>query len=169
MPVTIRPLEGRDVASVVALSLRAWEPVFDSLRAALGEGLFARMHPDWRQDQRRAVEEACADGQLTVWVAEVDGDVVGFVATRTDAASRLGEIHMVAVAPEHQRQGIGGALTRVASDQLAEAGMAVAMVETGGDPGHAPARATYEQAGFTLLPIARYFKVLEPSSSDPMG
>jgi hypothetical protein len=38
--------------------------------------------------------------------------------------------------------------------------MTVAMVETGGDPGHAPARDLYEQIGFTLLPIARYFKAL---------
>jgi hypothetical protein len=34
------------------------------------------------------------------------------------------------------------------------------MVETGGDPGHAPARRTYEKAGYTLMPIARYFKAL---------
>jgi hypothetical protein len=38
--------------------------------------------------------------------------------------------------------------------------MGVAMVETGGDPGHAPARRAYEKAGFALLPIARYFKNL---------
>jgi hypothetical protein len=34
------------------------------------------------------------------------------------------------------------------------------MAETGGDPGHAPARAVYERAGFTLLPVARYFRTL---------
>jgi hypothetical protein len=34
------------------------------------------------------------------------------------------------------------------------------MVETGGDPGHGPARATYAKAQFTLMPIARYFQVL---------
>jgi hypothetical protein len=39
-------------------------------------------------------------------------------------------------------------------------GMTVAMVETGGDPGHGPARRTYEQAGFVRLPIARYFRKL---------
>jgi len=38
--------------------------------------------------------------------------------------------------------------------------MKVAMVETGGDPGHAPARHVYEKAGYTLLPIARYYKNL---------
>jgi hypothetical protein len=34
------------------------------------------------------------------------------------------------------------------------------MVETGGDPGHAAARATYERAGFAALPVVRYFKEL---------
>jgi hypothetical protein len=34
------------------------------------------------------------------------------------------------------------------------------MVETAGDPGHAPARHTYEKADFALFPVARYFKKL---------
>jgi hypothetical protein len=38
--------------------------------------------------------------------------------------------------------------------------MKVAMVETGGDPGHTAARRTYEKAGYVLLPIVRYFKNL---------
>lgn len=44
--------------------------------------------------------------------------------------------------------------------EMKEAGMSIAMVETGGDPGHAPARHTYEKAGFGLFPVARYFKKL---------
>jgi ribosomal protein S18 acetylase RimI-like enzyme len=67
---------------------------------------------------------------------------------------------MVAVDPARQGQGIGTALTTFALERMRAAGMAVAMVETGGDPGHAPARSTYEKAGFRLLPIARYFKKL---------
>ena len=42
--------------------------------------------------------------------------------------------------------------------------MDIAVVETGGDPGHAPARAAYESAGFTVLPIARYFRLLNLSA-----
>jgi GNAT superfamily N-acetyltransferase len=67
---------------------------------------------------------------------------------------------MLAVDPDHQTGGIGTALMEFALDRLKDAGMRIAMVETGGDPGHAPARRTYERAGFTLLPIARYFKNL---------
>jgi ribosomal protein S18 acetylase RimI-like enzyme len=67
---------------------------------------------------------------------------------------------MLAVDPDHQGGGIGTALTEFALDRLKYAGMKVAMVETGGDPGHAAARRTYEKAGCVLLPIARYFKNL---------
>lgn len=47
-----------------------------------------------------------------------------------------------------------------AVDWISGRGMAVAMVETGGDPGHAPARRLYQRAGFTELRICRYFKKL---------
>ncbi len=94
-----------------------------------------------------------------VWVAVADGIAVGFVATNvSDPGRNMGEISMLAVDPDHQGGGIGTALTKFALERLKDAGMKVAVVETGGDPGHAAARRTYEKADYTLLPIARYFK-----------
>ena len=58
------------------------------------------------------------------------------------------------------RRGIATRLTSHAVDRFKDAGMSIVMVETGGDPGHAPARRTYEASGFRLLPVARYFKSL---------
>jgi len=146
---------------VVDLSLRAWAPVFASLERVLGSEIFGRLHPDWREDQRRAVEDVCAAKKGHVWVAEVGASAVGFVAVELHHPERsMGEISMLAVDPDHQGGGIGTALTEFALDRLKEAGMRVAMVETGGDPGHAAARRTYEKAGYVLLPIARYFKNL---------
>jgi ribosomal protein S18 acetylase RimI-like enzyme len=146
---------------VVGLSLRAWAPAFASLEQTLGSEIFRRQHPDWREDQRRAVQDACAMKKGWVWVAEAGASAVGFVAVEFDHPERsMGEISMLAVDPDHQGRGIGTALTGFALDRLKDAGMKVAMVETGGDPGHAPARRVYEKAGYTLLPIARYFKNL---------
>ena len=157
----IRPFDDRDADAVVDLSLRAWAPAFASLERALGPEIFGRQHPDWREDQRRAVEEVCAAKKGLVWVAEVDGTAVGFVAVELHHPERsMGEISMLAVDPDHQGYGIGTALTEFALDRLKDAGMTVAMVETGGDPGHAAARRTYEKAGYVHLPIARYFKNL---------
>jgi ribosomal protein S18 acetylase RimI-like enzyme len=67
---------------------------------------------------------------------------------------------MLAVDPAAQRVGLGTALTTHAVNWMRARGVTLAVVETGGDPGHAPARQTYELAGFTLMPIARYFMVL---------
>jgi len=49
---------------------------------------------------------------------------------------------------------------------MKDAGMSVAMVETGGDPGHERARHTYEKAGFELFPVARHFKKLACANVD---
>ena len=146
---------------MIDLSLRAWAPVFASLEHVLGSEIFRRMHPDWREDQRRVVEDVLAAKKGQVWVAEVVGAAVGFVAIELHHPERsMGEISMLAVDPDYQGGGIGTALTEFALDRLEDAGMKVAMVETGGDPGHAAARRTYEKAGYVLLPIARYFKNL---------
>ena len=46
--VDIRPYEESDLEAIVDFSLRAWAPVFDSMRAVLGDAIFARLHqPDW--------------------------------------------------------------------------------------------------------------------------
>jgi ribosomal protein S18 acetylase RimI-like enzyme len=86
---------------------------------------------------------------------------VGFVAVALNAFREgMGWIDIIGVDPDYQRRGIAESLTTVALDYMGGAGMDIAVVETGGDVGHAPARAAYEAFGFTLLPIARYFKML---------
>ena len=143
------------------LAIRAWAPVFASLERVLGREMFRRLHGDsWEEYQRQAVRGVLADPRMSVWVAADGAAVAGFVAAQVDAERLIGEIVMVAVDPEAQGRGVGGALTEFATGWLRERGMRVAMVETGGDPGHAAARHVYERAGYQLLPVARYFKNL---------
>ena len=42
--------------------------------------------------------------------------------------------------------------------------MRLAVVGTGGDPGHAPARRCYEKAGYTGLPLVRSYQALDPEA-----
>lgn len=122
--------------------------------------LYRTFYPDdWRVSQQKAVEDVCAAEDTTVWVAisaernsegTDAGSTVGFVAVKLDFESSMGKIYMVAVHPDFQGHGIGSALMEFALVWMKEAGISVAMVETGGDPGHAPARRTYEKLGFGL-------------------
>lgn len=169
MEVRIEPYNAHYLDAVIRLSLRAWTPVFESLQNAMNADVYRAFYRDhWRVSQQKAVEDVCAAEDTNVWVARVfdqpevndAGSTLGFVAVKLHSEDSMGEIYMVAVDPDFQGQGIGTALTKFALSWLKDAGMSVAMVETGGDPGHAPARHTYEKLGFGLLPIARYFKKL---------
>ena len=163
MPTSIRPLSESDIAPVVDLSLRAWTPVFDSFRKVLGEEIFLHLYPRWSAMQAAAVERVCRDESMPTWVAEHEGDAVGFVAIvhdRQEDEPKSSEIEMIAVDPGHQRRGVAADLIAFAVDRMIEHGSELAVIGTGGDPGHAPARAAYEQAGFTPLPLVRYYKTL---------
>ncbi len=161
MEMRIEPYDADRLDAVIRLSLRAWTPVFDSIQKVMDLDVYREFYPDdWRVNQQKAVEDVCAAEDTNVWVAIDAGSTVGFVAVKLDSESSMGEIYMIAVDPDFQGHGIGSALTEFAVNWMKDAGMSVAMVETGGDPGHGAARRTYEKAGFGLLPIARYFKKL---------
>jgi GNAT superfamily N-acetyltransferase len=150
-----------DEEAILELSLRAWEPVFAALEKALGAELFVRLRGNWRAGQAAEVSRVLADPAHRVWVCDdVSGRALGFVAARVHRDQEVGEIYMIAVDPAAQGQGIGTALTSVATTWLRESGMRVAMVETGGDAGHAAARRLYAKSGYTPLPAVRFFKAL---------
>jgi GNAT superfamily N-acetyltransferase len=162
--VEIRPFQESDLDAVVELSLRAWEPVFESMRGVLGDPIFARLHdPDWRAVQAEAVRSTCTSEDRDVFVAVADQRPVGFAAVALNAFhERMGVVDIIAVDPDYQRRGIATKLMDHSVDHMRDRGMDIAAVGTGGDPGHAPARAMYEANGYTALPGVRYLKLLEP-------
>jgi len=161
MNLHIRPYSEGDLEAIVELSLLAWEPVFTAWQEILGPKLYPiAIYPDWRKSQKEVVEKGCRDENANTWVAVVDGNVVGFVVYELDEKSKTGEVRLIAVRPEHQNQGIGTELNTFALRKLKDGGMKLAVVGTGGDEGHAPARRSYEKAGYTALPLVRYYKDL---------
>jgi len=155
-------MAGDDLDAVVALSLAAWAPVFASVEEQLGSSIFDLLYPDWRSAQAAAVRAVCTEPEHAVWVAAVDDRPVGFVAVGflDEDAARAGEIHMIAVEPDHQGAGVGAALMQHALNHIKTHGVDLAIVATGGDAGHAPGRALYERFGFTPFPLVRYYRRL---------
>jgi GNAT superfamily N-acetyltransferase len=159
MKFKIRALTEADVDPVVDLSLRAWAPVFASFAEVLGPRIYRQIYPDWLSSQAREVAKVCRDHSATTWVAVAGDRPIGFVsAVLGGEGPGTAELEMLAVDPDHQRRGAAAALIDFAVEQLREAGVSVVAVGTGGDPGHAPARRAYEQAGFRPLPLVRYYK-----------
>lgn len=161
MNLQIRPLETNEVEAVVQLSLAAWAPVFQSFEQVLGAEIYAIVYPDWKKSQSEGVAMVCNDREkYNVWVAELDGKIVGFIAYELNIKDKIGETQLLAVHPQYQNLEIGTELNNFALRKMKESGMQLAVVGTGGDPGHAPARRSYEKAGYTALPLVRYYKDL---------
>jgi GNAT superfamily N-acetyltransferase len=156
----IRSFQDDDVEAVVELSVRAWTPVFESMRAELGGEIFDQLYPGWLGDQAVAVRDNLAAHGDSTWVAVEDAVVVGFAIGLLADERPIGEVDMVAVDPAYQGRGYGLALTNHVTEWIRAAGKTVAVIGTGGDPGHAPARRTYARAGYRPLVIHRYYKAL---------
>jgi len=161
MAWSIEPYEPCHRQAVLDLSLRAWAPVFALTRAVVPRFVYDSFYPDgWEARQLADLSVVLEEEPQNVDVAVLAEDVVGWVCTRLHPEDRMGEVYVLAVDPAHQRQGIGTGLMNHSLARVEAAGMAMVMVETGDDPGHAAARTAYESAGFERWPVARYFKDL---------
>jgi GNAT superfamily N-acetyltransferase len=160
----IREFQDGDLDAVVEFSVRAWEPVFVSWQGILGDPIFLRLYPNWQKNQADAVRAGCTNEAHDVFVAVVDGRPVGFATVALNAFHEgMGVVDMIAVDPDYQRRGIARRLMDRSIEHMRAKGMDITAVGTGGDPGHAPARALYEERGFTPLAAARYFKLIGDS------
>ena len=161
--VEVRPYEASDLEAIVEFSLRAWQPVFESLRQVLGDAIFVRLNqPEWTAVQEEAVRSSCTSDQRRVFVAVADGLPVGFAAVALNAFhERMGVVDIIAVDPGYQRRGIARQLMERSAEHMRAQGMDIAAVGTGGDAGHGPARALYESLGYTALPGVRYIRLLD--------
>ncbi len=157
----IVPYDERHLDGVLSLALRAWKPVFPIMRKEIPSYIYQAFYPEgWEVRQCADIEATCCDGSTDMYLAFRAQQLVGFIGLRARMEDRMGEIYVIAVDPDHQQQGVGSALIEFGFDWMRERDLALAMVETGGDGGHAPARAAYEHAGFEQLPVARYFRKL---------
>jgi GNAT superfamily N-acetyltransferase len=145
--------------AVVDIALKAWAPAFKRMREEVPPFAFDAFYPDGWAVRQAADVGALLDAEAHgFWLALRVRTVLGFVGIRLHPEDCTGEIAIVAVSPDLQRQGVGRQLIAYAEEHIRAAGMAMVMVETVGDSGHTPARRTYEAMGYEPWPVARYFK-----------
>ena len=160
--MTIRSATEADTDAIVALSLTAWDGVFDAMLRETPDFVTRAFYPEgWRARQAADVRALVSDTDTDTLVDVSGHELRGFVSIRLHPEDKMGEIAILATRPDARRSGVATALTDAACQRIAAAGMEMVMVETGGDSGHAPARAFYEAAGFERWPVARYFRPLD--------
>lgn len=158
----IRRVEPADLPALQAIRAAAFAPVFQSFREIVGAEIAPIAFAKAEAAQAAFLDQiAAADSTHELWVAVEDGALIGFVSLKVDAESRIGELDLNAVHPDHAGQGVGGALHQHALARMKALGAVVATVGVGGDPSHAPARRAYEKAGFgPAIPSLWYYRAL---------
>lgn len=85
---------------------------------------------DWKKRKAAHIDQDCAANPEGVIVAEVEGEVAGYITTRLNHETRIGWIPNLAVDPRFRRQGIARALFDEAFAYFRENGMLAAKIET---------------------------------------
>jgi GNAT superfamily N-acetyltransferase len=162
MELRFRLASPDDTPRLQAIRAAAFAPVFASFRELLGDEIYELSQRRDEEGHGALLDSLLAsDSPWEVYVAESGEVVAGFIAVQANAETLVGELGLNAVDPAHAGAGIGTKMYEFAVARLKQLGMNVAMVGTGGDPSHAPARRAYEKAGFGAeLPTIWMFKKL---------
>ncbi|WP_284578073.1 mycothiol synthase [Streptomyces sp. 2P-4] len=121
----------------------------DAAWLAANAAAFAH-HPEQGSLTQRDLDDRIAQPWFDpkgFFLAEREGEIVGFHWTKVHAAEGLGEVYVVGVLPGAQGGGLGKALTAVGLHHLAAAGLPTAMLYVDAD--NPAALAVYEGLGFS--------------------
>lgn len=149
--VVLRPYATDDMEALQGVRRAAFAPIFQSFRQIVGPEIAAVAFARADEEQADYLRKICErDSDHSVFVATVGTEIVGFVSWSMDETSRVGEIGLNAVHPDHANKGLGQKMYEYALSEMRRGGMLVATVGTGGDASHAPARRAYQKVGFSV-------------------
>jgi ribosomal protein S18 acetylase RimI-like enzyme len=112
----VEPATLADARAVAEVHVLAWRAVYEGIVPA---DYLATLSVEKREAVWR---DAIAKGTPELWVARIEGRIVGWVAfgpcRDQDASPQAGEIWAIYVAPAHWSRGVGRALWRTARERL---------------------------------------------------
>ncbi|MFE0029887.1 mycothiol synthase [[Kitasatospora] papulosa] len=147
-----RPLDTIDVAKPVlppGVTVRTFVPgQDDSAWLAVNRAAFAH-HPEQGSLTQRDLDDRKSEPWFDpkgFFLAERDGEIIGFHWTKVHAEDELGEVYVVGIRPDAQGGGLGKALTAIGLRHLASLGLPTAMLYVDAD--NLAAVSVYERMGF---------------------
>lgn len=128
MDVTIRLYRPDDLEELRRITVESFVGV--SLEQNVENSLGVLAGHDWRWRKARHIDEDAAANPEGIFVAEKDGQIVGYITTRVDLDASKGRIPNLAVTQAARGLGLGRRLIERALDYFRSCGLAYAMIET---------------------------------------
>lgn len=126
--VAIRPFKPADLTALRRITAESFGGV--ALEQIL-EGKFGRWNErDWRARKADHIDDDCAANPAGVFVAEGDGQILGYITTRVDRANSRGRIPNMAVVEAARGLGLGRRLITHALEYFKAEGLKLAVIET---------------------------------------
>lgn len=120
----------------------------------------------WQERKTKQNHDLFAEHPEWVWVLEQDADIIGYVTFKIEFEKDFGLIENNGILPQHAGKGLGKFMYRHVLDYFRKQGLSVAIVETGLDDPHVPARKAYEAVGFDRsAPIVLYWQDLRKNNA----
>lgn len=128
MSVRIRPYQPEDLPTLKQLTVEA----FDGVSIDQGmEKQFGVIHGhDWQWRKARHLDVDVTRDPAGVFVAELDGQIVGCITTWQDREGGIGHIPNIAVAARFRGQGLGRQLIEHAKQYFRSCSLTHAKIET---------------------------------------
>lgn len=126
--MNIRLYQASDLGELKRITLEGFEGIAIDQNVEMALGHLGGH--DWRWRKARHVDDDVAANPQGIFVAEQDGNVLGYISTRIDREASKGRIPNLAVDKASRAQGIGRQLIEYAMAYFRSEGMAFAMIET---------------------------------------
>ena len=156
-PAVIVPPDGFSIRRPTAeeclrfaeIAVEAWQPIWAASRRMQGDELFAAMG-DVAKSKYDATLKLLTDPAAFGYGLFCGNEPAGFCAWRIAAVpgGKCGVVSLNGISDAYKGRGLGHLMQNFVTRDMLSNGISYAKVLTGGDEGHAPARRTYEKAGF---------------------
>lgn len=127
--ITIREFRNDDLERLQAITVEAFEPVSidRNIENQVGGPINGR---DWRWRKAKHIALDAEREPEGIFVADSDGNVVGYITTWHDLECGIGNIPNLAVSAEQRGQGVGKKLIEHALEHFRSLGLKYARIET---------------------------------------
>ena len=127
-PVTIRPYQESDLPILRQITIESFGGV--SLDQTLEQKFGLWNERDWKARKADHIDDDVLQNTGGCFVADRDGEILGYITVRLDTLNRKGRIPNLAVVESARGLGLGRRLISHALDYMRRAGMKVAQIET---------------------------------------